>query len=232
MTSNEAETVSYYEPTPAEKFTSMFELNEEGRWEVAKRPSLPQLSWSDVDPVEIEQWYQGKVDLETAQGQKWADAWIQYMDAVAEPWNTFVDQAEALALEDDQIRLETDEEVIRFIADNTFVDGVSLSNTYPEIEDWITEMKEEAIQPQWYDWDAAKLPEDGNIMPTEAEVVHHYLQSAYPTEEMEVGYHQTYEPWAIAMEEMKAKVISYGYDPEVAKEWFESNETAWNELHE
>lgn len=45
-------------------------------------------------------------------------------------------------MEDDQLRLETDEEVIRFIADNTFVDGVSLSNTYPEIEDWITEYKE------------------------------------------------------------------------------------------
>jgi len=43
----------------------MFEKNEEGRWEVAKRPELPQISWSDVDPVEIEAWYQGKVDLET-----------------------------------------------------------------------------------------------------------------------------------------------------------------------
>jgi len=34
--------------------------------------------------------------------------------------------------------LETDEEVIRYLADNTFVDGVSLMDTYPEIEDWIT----------------------------------------------------------------------------------------------
>ena len=88
-------TTSYEEPAPeptaAEKFASMFEMNEEGRWEVAKRPDLPQLSWSDVDPVEIEAWYQGKVDLETEQGQKWSDAWIAYMDAVAEPWNSFVD---------------------------------------------------------------------------------------------------------------------------------------------
>ena len=89
------------EPTAAEKFASMFELNEEGRWQVVKMPELPQLSWNDVDPVEIEQWYQGKVDLDTAQGQKWADAWIQYMDAIAEPWNSFVDEAEKLALEDD-----------------------------------------------------------------------------------------------------------------------------------
>ena len=128
-------TTSYEEPAPeptaAEKFASMFELNEEGRWEVAKRPDLPQLSWSDVDPVEIEAWYQGKVDLETEQGQKWSDAWIAYMDAVAEPWNSFVDEAEGLALEDDTLRLETDEEVIRYLANNTFVDGDSLMDTYP-----------------------------------------------------------------------------------------------------
>ena len=174
MTSITYEEAPPQEPTAAEKFTSMFELNEEGRWEVAKRPSLPQLSWSDVDPVEIEKWYQGKVDLETAQGQKWADAWIQYMDAIAEPWNNFVDEAEKLALEDDELRLETDEEVIRFIADNTFVDGVSLSDTYPEIEDWITEMKAQAIQPQWYDYDVVKIPEDGKIQmpaPEQAPVV-------------------------------------------------------------
>ena len=53
------------------------------------------------------------------------------MDAVAEPWNSFVDSAEALALEDDTLRLETDEEVIRYLANNTFVDGVSLMDTYP-----------------------------------------------------------------------------------------------------
>ena len=57
--------------------------------------------------------------------------------------------------------METDEEVIRFIADNTFVDGASLSDTYPEIEDWITEMKAQKIQPQFYDYDIVKMPEDG-----------------------------------------------------------------------
>lgn len=83
-----------YEPTPAEKFASMFELNEEGRWQIAEMPDLPKLSWNDVDPVEIEQWYQGKMDLSTEQGQKWADAWISYQNAIREPWNNFVDQAE------------------------------------------------------------------------------------------------------------------------------------------
>ena len=51
------------EKTPAEKFKDMFELNEEGRWEIAKLPDLPQLSWSDVDPDEVEDWFNGKVDL-------------------------------------------------------------------------------------------------------------------------------------------------------------------------
>lgn len=51
----------------------------------------------------------------------------------------------------------------------------------------------------------------------------------YPTSEENL-YNQTYEPWAIAMEEMKAKVIEYGYDPELAKEWFTSSHASWEEL--
>ena len=84
------------------------------------------------------------------QGQKWADAWISYQNSIREPWNNFVDQAEKIAYEHDSHNLETDEEVIRFIADNTFVDGISLTNTYPQIDEWITEMKAEALSPEFY----------------------------------------------------------------------------------
>ena len=231
-------TTSYEEPAPeptaAEKFASMFELNEEGRWEVAKRPDLPQLSWSDVDPVEIEAWYQGKVDLETEQGQKWSDAWIAYMDAVAEPWNSFVDEAEALAREDDELRLETDEEVIRYLSENTFVDGVSLMETYPQIEDWITQMKAEAIKPEFYDWDTIKIPENGQIeLPEEEAPVPVVLQeAAYVGEPVyyEEPVTQTHEPWAIAMEEMRTKLIEYGYDRELAEEWFTTSGAEWDAL--
>ena len=232
MTTSE-QPVQEYEPTAAEKFASMFEQNEAGQWEIAKRPELPKLSWSDVDPVEIEQWYQGKVDLETAQGQKWSDAWIAYMDAVAEPWNSFVDEAEGLALEDKKLELDTDEEVIRYLADNTFVDGVSLMDTYPEIEDWITEMKAEAIKPEFYDWDIIKVPENGQIeMPTEepAPVVmqaeaESYGQTAWTEEEMEKQ-----QMWNDAVEEMKNKAISYGYDRDVAEEWFTTAGADWEDL--
>ena len=233
-------TTSYEEPAPeptaAEKFASMFELNEEGRWEVAKRPDLPQLSWSDVDPVEIEAWYQGKVDLETEQGQKWSDAWIAYMDAVAEPWNSFVDEAEALAREDDELRLETDEEVIRYLSENTFVDGVSLMETYPQIEDWITQMKAEAIKPEFYDWDTIKIPENGQIeLPEEEAPVPVVLQeAAYVGEpvyyEEPVIYNQTHEPWAQAIDEMRTKLIEYGYDRELAEEWFTTSGAEWDAL--
>jgi len=223
--------VEEYEPTAAEKFASMFEQNEAGQWEIAKRPELPKLSWSDVDPVEIEAWYQGKVDLETEQGQKWSDAWIAYMDAVAEPWNSFVDQAEALALEDDTLRLETDEEVIRYLSNNTFLDGVSLMDTYPEIEDWITQMKAEAIKPEFYDWDMIKAPEDGQIeFPTEEPVpvtMQSYEEAALVEEEM---YGQAHEPWAKAMDEMRNKLVEYGYDREVAEAWFTTSGAEWETL--
>ena len=93
------------------------------------------------------------------------------MDAVAEPWNSFVDEAEGLALEDKKLELDTDEEVIRYLADNTFVDGVSLMDTYPQIEDIIAQMKAEGLKPEFYDYDILKIPEDGQIeMPTEEPV--------------------------------------------------------------
>ena len=158
------------------------------------------------------------------------------MDAVAEPWNAFVDEAEALAREDDELRLETDEEVIRYLSENTFVDGVSLMETYPQIEDWITQMKAEAIKPEFYDWDAIKVPENGQIELPEEEVPAPVVlqEAAYVGEpvyyEDPAIYNQTHEPWAIAMEEMRTKLIEYGYDREVAEEWFTTSGAEWDTL--
>ena len=55
------------EPTAAEKFASMFEQNEAGQWELAL-PDLPKVSWADVNPEEVEDWFNDKVDVHTAQG--------------------------------------------------------------------------------------------------------------------------------------------------------------------
>ena len=51
--------------TPFQKFKDLFELNGDGRWQLKQMPDLPQLSWNNVDPAEVESWFQGKMDLET-----------------------------------------------------------------------------------------------------------------------------------------------------------------------
>lgn len=60
------------------------------------------------------------------------------MDAIEAPWNAFIDRAEQISDEDVEIGMQTDQEYIRFIAENTFVDGKSLSEVYPQIEDFLT----------------------------------------------------------------------------------------------
>ena len=48
------------------------------------------------------------------------------MDAIEAPWNAFIDRAEQISDEDVEIGMQTDQEYIRFIAENTFVDGQSI----------------------------------------------------------------------------------------------------------
>jgi len=55
--------------------------------------------------------------------------------------------------------MQTDEDIILFISNNTFVDGVSLSETYPQISDWITEMKNSANFEEMFNFDAIRAPE-------------------------------------------------------------------------
>lgn len=40
--------------------------------------------------------------------------------------------------------IQTDEEVVRFIADNTFVDGESLNQVFPQVEEFLTQYRAEA----------------------------------------------------------------------------------------
>ena len=183
-------------------------------------PDLPQLSWSDVDPAEIEGWFQGKMDLQSEQGQKWADAWIAYQDAITKPWNDFVTRAEELSVEDAKLDAQTKEETIRFVADNTFVDGVSLTEKYPEIDQWINDMKDNANWEEFFNFDPIRIPVDE---PTPVALMKIAVEEEYV---------EIYEPTAFekACEEMKSKMVKYGYDPAVAEAWFESNGASWQEL--
>ena len=118
------------------------------------------------------------MDINSEQGQKWADAWIAYEDAITRPWNDFVTRAEELSIEDAKLDAQTDEEIIRFIADNTFVDGVSLTDKYPQIDEWINEMKASANWEEFFNFEPIRTPVDD---PTPVTMTYDYYVEPEPT---------------------------------------------------
>ena len=74
-------------------------------------------------------------------------------------------RAEELSVEDANLDMQTDEEIIRFIADNTFVNEVSLTDKFPQIDSWIEEMKAQANWEEMYNYDAIRMPTDGTVTP-------------------------------------------------------------------
>ena len=92
---------------------------------------MPRISFNDVDEQEIRVWVAGKEVEASEHNQQWVEAWRSYEQAVAQPWDDFVTRAEELTVSGAKMDMQTKEEVISFIAENTFVDGVSLSETFP-----------------------------------------------------------------------------------------------------
>ena len=137
----------YYEeeePQPS-MISQLFEQNEAGQWTVVV-PEIPTLSFSDVDEAEIDSWAADKEAAYEGLNQKWADAWTSYVDAIQTPWNDFVTQAESLDREGAEMDIATMEEMITFIANNTFIDGASLSETFPSIKEYLQIAEQEALE--------------------------------------------------------------------------------------
>ena len=90
---------------------------------------------------------------------KWMDAWESYESAISAPWNDFVSSAESLAKEGKSLDMQTSEDVINFVAKNTYVDGQSLNDKFPEIQQFLTEAKAEAdAQEEAFNLDQLRAP--------------------------------------------------------------------------
>ena len=121
-------------------FLKVFEKNDDGQWQRKRKyelPNLPTISFSEVDPEAARAWVESKKAEDALQDQKWVDAIEAYVAAVEEPWHAFLDQAEQLTDENIKMGMETNEEYISYIANNTFVDGKSLSEILPQFEDFL-----------------------------------------------------------------------------------------------
>ena len=77
------------------------------------------------------EWATSKQAESDAWNQEWVVAYEAYEAAVAAPWNKLVSDVESLIISGDYKDTKTTEEMITFVADNTFVDGVSLNDSFP-----------------------------------------------------------------------------------------------------
>ena len=70
-----------------------------------------------------------------------------------------MDRAEQISDEDIKIGMQTDQEYITFIAENTFVDGKSLKEVYPQIEEFLAYYRdsESAIDDKYFNFDAFRM---------------------------------------------------------------------------
>lgn len=110
------------------------EQNAEGNFElVLPELQLPAIEFANVDKDKIMGWLQEKKDQTDQWNSDFKDAWRSYTDAVAQPWDNFVTRAEDLMIEGKNMDAQTSEEVIRFVSDNTFMDGRSLSDIFPNV---------------------------------------------------------------------------------------------------
>ena len=229
------------EPTAEDcRFLRVFEQNDAGQWQRKNKllPNLPTISYSDVDPEAFRTWVESKKAENELQDQKWVDAIEAYVDAIEEPWHAFLDQAEQLSDENFKMGMQNSEEVISYIADNTFVDGKSLNEIFPEIEEFMAEYRDskgevESEVDEYFNFDWLRMTprtlakRSGVDHPNQAMVA-----EGEDSDDDEDSSHRAGEKLEKVCDKIESAVVSYGYDPEVAKAWLQDKSKSWEELQD
>ena len=119
------------EPSAIEK---LFELNEAGQFQLV-HPKNPRISFTDADDAKIKKYFEGKMADATALDMEFLEAWNNYESAVHQPWDDFLTKVEELTVRGIEMDAKTDQEVVTWVTQNTFVDGESLYEKYPQVQD-------------------------------------------------------------------------------------------------
>jgi len=125
-----AEYVPEPEPSLAEK---LFELNEDGQFQLVW-PKQPAISVTDADDEAVKAWFEGKMAEATALDMEFLQAYKDYLSVISQPYNDFLTQVEDLTVRGMQMGAKNDQEIVEWITKNTFVDGESLYDRYPEVD--------------------------------------------------------------------------------------------------
>lgn len=117
--------------------------------------------------------------------------------------------------------------MIQFVADNTFVDGQTLSEVFPRVNDFLAAIESQATTFQ------ERFNLDGlRMTPVNLKRGDYYYDDYYYDD----YYYEEDSKFEQAMEAVGEKIgeaaISYGFDPELVESWFEEKGTAWEDLAE
>ena len=121
----------------------VFEMNDHGEWQF-KAPDVPKITFNDIDQKAIDNWATEKEAVYRDMDSRWAEAWKSYQAAIAKPWDDFLTSVEGLIQEGHDQDWKTNEEVFTFICNNTYIDGKSIAEKFPESVEWFKEVKAEA----------------------------------------------------------------------------------------
>ena len=126
------------------------------------------------------------------------------------------------------------EEMITYIANNTFIDGASLSETFPSIKEYLKEAEEEYLEKnQEMNLDALRI---NPVMLQSYYNNCYYDYYGYYTCDSSYDYYDYEEetPVADAIKDFGHKIsdamISYGFEPEVVNQWFADTTQSMKDL--
>ena len=80
--------------TPCPFLENLITSNELGQKELDLQ--IPEIAFTDVSESVIDDWASTKEQAYHELDQKLSDAWTNYTDAIAEPWNDLMSKAESL----------------------------------------------------------------------------------------------------------------------------------------
>ena len=78
---------------------------------------------TDADDAAIKAWFEDKMAEATAHDMEFVQAYENYESAVSQPYNDFLTKVEDLTVRGLQMDAKTDQEIVEWMAKNTFVDG-------------------------------------------------------------------------------------------------------------
>ena len=156
--------------------------------------------------------------------EKWVEAWTNYVASIETPWNDFLTVADDLDNQQDQLDIDTMEEMFTFIAENTFFDGVSVKDTYPSIMEYLKFAETSALEKsEEMNFDALRINPVSLGKWVEYEACY---TDYYGYEQCEPDYQYEETPVADAFnaagEKIAEAAISYGFEPEVVNQWFKT----------